>query len=297
MVVEKNPFKRFVFRALLGFCLFGMMPIYAFESSPFATDRNFQVSAIDQLVLFSTEMDSFGNYSKKESYPSQVARVQEPSSQTAQANRLLPEITTYEPMNQGNLPLPVAQVSASNSIRQELQQQKVGDLGGSPYGQLTGKSTFGKVEDDSSFQNLIQERGTASSAPLIEDGGNLFEGDGPMTQEQILEAENKVALFRDEISKVAFKMEPYQQMDYKAYENAKNLFMKNEKIISRLNDFEEGFVKNAKELFVNYSWRDMDKAGKRPYEAFIERQEARTVFPYPKGQEPKPTTHQGGISH
>ena len=75
------------------------------------------------------------------------------------------------------------------------------------------------------------------------------------------------------------------------------LFAKHEKLILKLNDFEEGFVQNAKELFTNYSWRDMDKAGKRPYEAFIEKQESKTRFPYPKGKEPKPQIHQEGISH
>ena len=91
--------------------------------------------------------------------------------------------------------------------------------------------------------------------------------------------------------------EPYQEMDYKAYENAKQLFIKHDKMISRINEFEQGFVRNAKELFANYSWRDMDKVGKRPYEKFIESQESKGVFPFPKGQEPKPTTHQGRISH
>lgn len=302
MAVRKNSFQSVVFILPLVVCLFGIKTIYAFEFYPFVMEGSLQFSAIDQLVLFSSEMDSFETSSKKgavkkDLIPVQVAQVQDPSNRSGKSSRQQPEKEVYQTTDQGNLPLPVAQVSSRNFSRKDLQQQKLGDLGGTPYGQLTGKSTFGKVEDDSSFQNLVQDRGTASFGSLNQDGNSSLESDGPMTQEQILEAENKLALFRDEISRVAFKMEPYQQMDYKAYESAKNLFIKHEKMISRLNDFEEGFVKNAKELFVNYSWRDMDKAGKRPYEAFIERQEPRTSFPYPRGQEPKPTTHPGGISH
>ena len=271
--------------------------LFAFESYEFVFKGNLQLSSLEQLILLSDQLNIFESNQKKESPAKKVLAAENPAPApfNSQAQELkMPSLTAEQ---QGNLPIPVAQVREPKNSQRDLQKQKWGDLGGTPYGELTGKSTFGNVDEGSSFSNLMQGRGTASAGLVPEDSSNLIGSDGSLTQEQLIEAETKLAQLKDQLSKLAFKMEPFQEMDYKSYESAKQLFMKHDKLISRINDFEEGFVRNARELFVNYSWRDMDKVGKRPYEKFIENQESKKVFPFPKGQEPKPTTHQGRISH
>ena len=197
----------------------------------------------------------------------------------------------------GMLPLPIAKVTESNFSKLDLQIQKLGDLGGTPYGVTTGKSTFGKIGSDLSFQGVIQERPPMPIENNIITETEVIDESLEATQEEIIEAQIKRDDLKVEMDKLATKQEPFSESDYRTYEKTKDLFKKNEKTISQMNEFDEGFVKNAKELFVNHSWRDMDKVGKRPYENFIDRKDPKITFPFPKGQEPTPKTHRGGISH
>jgi hypothetical protein len=235
---------------------------------------------LESLVRFAKEMNNFEPEVKMLVPSRMVSAVQEPRG----AESL------------DNLPMPTAKVSEGDFSRLALQNQKVGELGGSPYGATSGKATFGKTDADNSFQGVIKDRAPMPLEVAKQTGDALQLPEQP-TPEQVTAAQERIANLKGEMEQLSFKMGPFSDGDYKAYEKTKELFQKNEKLISRLGEFDEGFVKNAKELYVNHSWRDMDKVGKRAYENFIEREETKTPFPYPKEQEPKPEKHREGISH
>ena len=67
--------------------------------------------------------------------------------------------------------------------------------------------------------------------------------------------------------------------------------------LGKINDLDDDFVKNARELYVDHSWQDMDKKGREPFADFIRRNEPKLSFPYPIGKEPKLKTHRGDVSH
>ncbi len=199
--------------------------------------------------------------------------------------------------NFGSSALPAAKIATEDFSKKALQVQKLGDLGGTPFGATSGKSTFGKTDSDSSFKSLTAERNPIAIEPYYDEPNLYAENPEEMNLEQMVEFDRKWNDLEKEMSKLAQKETPFENGDYKAYEKAKTLFQKNDKLIARLDEVDEKFTQNAKELFVKHSWRDMDKVGKRPFERFIERQEAKEVFPYPKGQEPKPEIHRGEKSH
>lgn len=199
--------------------------------------------------------------------------------------------------NVGGLPIPTAKVVPGDFSKLALQNEKLGGLGGTPYGATAGKSTFGKTSSDLSFKSVAQERSPVSIEPLFRDDSESLDDSEQMSPEQMVALNNQLEELEKEMKQISKKEEPYTDSDYKSYERAKELFKKNDKVISKLSDFDDRFIENAKELFVKHSWRDMDKIGKRPYERFIDRQEYKSLFPYPKGQEPKPKIHREGISH
>ncbi len=295
----------FIFRFQLALLFGGMLifisPLRAFEIDGVQEKIvREEPSGLEVLFEWAQDFEAVFETTLKESPVRALSAVQDPSSvANKKNNEPLARLTEQvQEMGQyGNLPLPLAQLSELEFSKKDLQNQKVGEMGGSPYGALSGKSTFGKNGADTSFQNLLENRGLNGTPETGGGNFNFIDSENPLTQEQMLEAQTQIAQLQNEMDKLTLKAEPYQETDYKAYESAKELFRKNEKIITRLKEFEEGFVRNAKELFVNFSWRDMDKVGKRPYENFIDKQESKGGFPYPKGQEPKPTIHQGGRSH
>jgi len=195
-----------------------------------------------------------------------------------------------------SLPMATAKVTEGDFSRLALQSQKVGELGGSPYGATSGKATFGRTDSDNSFQGVIKDRAPMPVEVLKQSGDALQLPEQP-TPEQVAAAQERITNLKGEMEQLAFRMGPFSEGDYKAYEKTKEMFQKNEKMISRLGEFDEDFVKNAKELYVNHSWRDMDKLGKRAYENFIEREDTKVIFPSATGQEPKPEKHREGISH
>lgn len=239
------------------------------------------------------ELDNF-DASSSSTYDALFSLIQF-SAQMAQV--LPPEKPIKVRGEYGALPLPTAKITPGDFSKQALQKQKLGDMGGSPFGSTFGKSTFGKTGSDSTLQGLTAEKIPVPIAPYFDEELPFLENPEEMTKEQLIELDRELDDLQKEMNKIAEKETPYEKEDYKAYEKAKDLFKKNDKYISRLNEFDPKFVDHAKELFVKHSWRDMDKVGKRPYEKFIDRQESKTVFPYPKEQEPKPAIHQGEISH
>lgn len=229
--------------------------------------------------------------SRKLSSLDQTVRELEPSTGVTRFK------TKPEKIELGKLPLPTAKVSPQDFSKLAIQIQKLGDLGGTPYGSNFGKATFGKTGSDLTFQGLVQEREPVSIEPAAPLEDLSFPNPEEMSPEQLLVLNGQLAELEKEMNQLAKKDGPFEGNDYKSYEKAKELFKKNDKLISKLNEFDESFVQNAKELFVKHSWRDMDKVGKRPYERFMDRQGSERVFPYPRGQEPTPKIHQGGISH
>jgi len=223
---------------------------------------------------------------------------QDPTVRDLEPATLVTKVKTKpEKMEEGKLPLPTAKVSAQDFSKLAIQIQKLGDLGGTPYGSNSGKATFGKTGSDLTFQGLVQEREPVSIEPAAPSEDLSLPNQEEMSPEQLLVLNSQLDELEKEMNQLAKKDGPFEKNDYKSYEKAKELFKKNDKLISKLNEFDETFVQNAKELFVKHSWRDMDKVGKRPYERFMDRQDSQKAFPYPTGQEPKPKIHQGGISH
>jgi hypothetical protein len=206
-----------------------------------------------------------------------------------------PEPVTFAAI-EGNLPLAIAQVVPPNFLKKRLQSQAVGELGGSPYGPNSGKTTFGKDSQESSLQSLMAARSLSSQVTTVTEAvlGNTPDN---LNLEATEEKQNKIIQLKNQMDQLSFKLEPFSQSDYKSYEKAKELFKVNEKEISKLDHFDESFVQNARELFFNHSWRDKDKEGKKPYEAFIDAQEPKLIFPFPTEQVTKPQKHPEGISH
>lgn len=193
------------------------------------------------------------------------------------------------------VPIPTAQLSENENLK-TLQSQTIGDEGGSPYGPNFGKVTFGKEGADNSLSGLLKDRG---SIPVdrVEPAVKTPQVTEEMTQEQVLEIQESMDGLQEEMNKLAYQQEPFGTPDYKAYESAKELFKKNESLISKVKEFDYNFVKNANDLFVAHSWRDMDKVGKRPYEKFIENSKSKVVFQEPTGPGTKPEIHRAKRSH
>jgi DNA repair exonuclease SbcCD ATPase subunit len=278
----------------------GSIHSFAFEEEPWTVKESSPKSAMELLQDLLSDLETFEQGRAVEALGPNLSVAQDA---TAQARKLYNSKSsqkgeeTEKPESFGNIRLPMAKVVEEDFLNSALQIQKQGDLGGSPFGALVGKSTFGKSSQDQSIQSLIQNRdeNLADSPATVEN--DFVEIYDSLTQEQMIEVQTRLENVRNEMDKLSLKLEPYQETDYKAYENAKQLFKKNEKLISKIPNFEEGFIRNAQELFGSFSWRDQDKVGKLPYEKFIERQERKIVFPDPKEPETTPKTHQGMRSH
>lgn len=277
-----------------------LTPSFAFEKDPRSFQESHSKSPLEVLEKLASEFKKFEQDRAVKAMGPNLSVAQDATLQAQKLYNLKSSQMGEQTENLeslGNIALPIAKVVEGDFSMSGLQKQKWGDLGGSPFGSLVGKSTFGESSQDQSIQNLIQNGGEDSFLSVFPDEGDPVEISESLTQEQMLEAQTREQNVRNEMDKLTFKIEPFQETNYKAYENAKELFKKNEKLISKISDFEEGFIRNAQELFVNFSWRDQDKVGKMPYEKFIERQERQLLFPDPTMQATTPKTHQGKKSH
>ncbi len=296
-------YSTFKFSVFIALC-FSVNPIFSHEVDSVEITLQSSRSPIESLFVFSDELKPFSQRKLSETDLLSTSPV---SSTPYDSNGIFDEdgksissrdLEIKVNPELGNLPLPIAEVATSKKFNDSLQSQIKETLGGSPYGAYAGKTSFGNTESDSSFQDFIDNNDNAFSfANPIDNNWEIDDSNIEKTQEQIIKEETETQIVKEQMDKLTFKLPPFASTDYRTYEQAKLLFKDNQKIITRMPGFEEGFVKNAKELFVAHSWRDQDKTGKKPFEKFIEQQEPKLSFPYPKGQEPTPTTHQGKRSH
>ncbi len=304
-----NLYSTFKFSVFIALC-FSVNSIFSQEVDSFEIILRSSRSPIESLLVFSDELNPVSQQKLSKTDLLSTSPVSSTGKFTStpyyskgtsdedRKNISSPNLEIKVNTEQGNLPLPIAEVAASKKNNESLQSQIKENLGGSPYGAYAGKTSFGNTESDSSFQDFIDTNDSAFSyANPIDNNWEIDDSNIEKTQEQIIKEETETQIVKEQMDKLTFKLPPFSSTDYRTYEQAKLLFKDNQKIMNRMPGFEEGFVKNAKELFVAHSWRDQDKTGKKPFEKFIEQQEPKLSFPYPKGQEPTPTTHQGKRSH
>ncbi|MSP19825.1 MAG: hypothetical protein EXR74_09685 [Bdellovibrionales bacterium] len=302
-------YSTFKFSVFIALCL-SVNPIFSHEVDSFEIIPQSSRSPIESLLVFSDKLNPFlqqklstrdllstSPVSSIGKFTSTPSYLKLPSDEERK-NSSFPGLEIKANAGFGNLPLPIAEVAGIKKFNNSLQSQIKETLGGSPYGAYAGKTSFGNTEPDSSFQDFIDNDGNPSYPSNLPDNDwTIDDSKIERTQEQIIKEETESKIVKEQMDKLTLKLSPFANIDYRTYEQAKLLFKDNHKIINRMPGFEEGFVKNAKELFVAHSWRDQDKKGKKPFEKFIEQQEPKLAFPYPKGQEPTPTIHQGKRSH
>jgi hypothetical protein len=202
---------------------------------------------------------------------------------------------TLSPLREvGKLPLPIAKTNPSGQTSYiqngwSTDPEQFSDLTGP-----SGRSSFGANNSDGTFDSL------RSDARAFASKGSEVPGPKSEAQKEREREEERERLekMKEGLKNVILGLKPFEDNDYEAYEEARDLFFKEndeerplQELEAQTEEFPQ-FVEKISDIFLENAPRDNDPSGrngKRTFEYFVKDRNTRERFPVsPRNSEQKP---------